>query len=159
MEIMLTETIQTQDELPANLPMAKELESTIGHTTPAIREIASIISQKGESQNGCFKKTKPAKFFEKWTFLTPWWFEIRLFYLITDTSPANQDSNHINFTRCKNDIGVLSFRFTIALVFLLLTVINGAICSRFAKEFVPFVALEILQSLFMLFWGREKISI
>ena len=38
MEIMLTESIQTQDELPANLPMAKELESTIGHTTPAIRE-------------------------------------------------------------------------------------------------------------------------
>ena len=30
-----------------------------------------VIKQKGESQNGCFKKTKPAKFSEKRTFLTP----------------------------------------------------------------------------------------
>ena len=32
---------------------------------------SSIIRQKGESQNGCFEKTKHAKFFEKRTFLTP----------------------------------------------------------------------------------------
>ena len=30
----------------------------------------SVIRQKGESQTGCFKKTKHAKFFEKRTFLT-----------------------------------------------------------------------------------------
>ena len=30
----------------------------------------SIIRQKGESQNGCFKKAKHAKIFEKQTFLT-----------------------------------------------------------------------------------------
>ena len=31
----------------------------------------SVIRQNGESQNGCFKKTKHAKFPEKRTFLTP----------------------------------------------------------------------------------------
>ena len=31
----------------------------------------SVIKQKGESQNGCFKKTKHAKFSEKRIFLTP----------------------------------------------------------------------------------------
>ena len=31
----------------------------------------SVIRQKGESQNGCFKETKHAKFSEKRTFLTP----------------------------------------------------------------------------------------
>ena len=32
---------------------------------------SSVIRQKGESQNGFFKKTKHAKFSEKQTFLTP----------------------------------------------------------------------------------------
>ena len=32
---------------------------------------ASVIRQKGESQNECFKKTKQAKFSEKRIFLTP----------------------------------------------------------------------------------------
>ena len=32
---------------------------------------SSVIRQKGESQNGCFKKAKHAKFSEKQTFLTP----------------------------------------------------------------------------------------
>ena len=31
----------------------------------------SVIRQKGESQNGCFKKAKHGKFSEKRTFLTP----------------------------------------------------------------------------------------
>ena len=30
-----------------------------------------VTRQKGESQNGCFKNTKHAKFSEKRTFLTP----------------------------------------------------------------------------------------
>ena len=30
-----------------------------------------VIRQKGESQNGCYNKTKRAKFSEKQTFLTP----------------------------------------------------------------------------------------
>ena len=33
--------------------------------------ISSGIRQKGESQNGCFKKVKHAKISEKQTFLTP----------------------------------------------------------------------------------------
>ena len=33
----------------------------------------SVIRQKDESQYGCFKKTKQAKFSEKQTFLTPWY--------------------------------------------------------------------------------------
>ena len=34
-------------------------------------DISSVTRQKGESQNGCFKKTKDAKFSEKRTFLIP----------------------------------------------------------------------------------------
>ena len=34
---------------------------------------SSVISQKGKSQNWCFKKTKHAKFTKKRTFLTPWY--------------------------------------------------------------------------------------
>ena len=33
--------------------------------------LGSAIGQKGESQNGCFKRTKHVKFSEKLTFLTP----------------------------------------------------------------------------------------
>ena len=33
---------------------------------------SSVIREKGESQNGCFKKTKHVKFSEKRTFLSPW---------------------------------------------------------------------------------------
>ena len=33
--------------------------------------ISSVIRQKGESQNGCFKKAKHPKISEKQTFLTP----------------------------------------------------------------------------------------
>ena len=32
--------------------------------------------KKGESQNGCFKKTKHAKFSEKRKFLTPWYADV-----------------------------------------------------------------------------------
>ena len=32
----------------------------------------------GESQNGCFKKTKHAKFSEKRAFLTPWYKNIKI---------------------------------------------------------------------------------
>ena len=35
--------------------------------------ISSAIRQKCESQNGCYKKIKHAKFPEKRTFLTPWY--------------------------------------------------------------------------------------
>ena len=38
--------------------------------------IASVIRQKGESQNGCFKK-KHAKFSEKRTLLVPWCVHVR----------------------------------------------------------------------------------
>ena len=35
--------------------------------------ILSVIRQKGESQNGCFKKAKHTKISEKQTFLTSWY--------------------------------------------------------------------------------------
>ena len=34
---------------------------------------SSVIRQKGQSQNGCYKKTKLTKFSNKETFLTPWY--------------------------------------------------------------------------------------
>ena len=63
-----------------------------------MRKLAlSVISQEGESQNGCFKKSKHAKFSKKQTFLTPRYAHVRLrirwqeiivwhlpFWLITD---------------------------------------------------------------------------
>ena len=39
-------------------------------TSPAIHK-TSVIRQKSESKNGCFKERKNAKFSEKRTFLTP----------------------------------------------------------------------------------------
>ena len=39
---------------------------------------SSAIRQKGKSQNGCFNKTKNAKFFENRTFLTPWYAHLRM---------------------------------------------------------------------------------
>ena len=40
-------------------------------------EAVSHLRQKSESQNGCFKKTKDAKFSEKRTFLTLWYAHLR----------------------------------------------------------------------------------
>ena len=42
-----------------------------------IHSIALVIRQKGESQNGCFKKRKHAQFSEKRIFLTPWYAHVR----------------------------------------------------------------------------------
>ena len=53
------------------LPLIKLLWSTHYVTS-------SIIRQKGESQNGCLKKTEHAKFSEKRTFLTPWYAHVRV---------------------------------------------------------------------------------
>ena len=39
---------------------------------------SSVIRQKGESESGCFKKTKHAKFSENRTFLTPWYAHVRV---------------------------------------------------------------------------------
>ena len=44
---------------------------------------ASVIRQKGESQNECFKKTKHTKIFEKWTFFTPIYAHVVLCFLET----------------------------------------------------------------------------
>ena len=38
--------------------------------TEVYQHISSVIRRKGKSQNGCFKKTKQAKFSKKLTFLT-----------------------------------------------------------------------------------------
>ena len=43
---------------------------------------SSVIRQKGESQNGSFKKTKHAKFSEKRTFFTPWYAHVIIFYFM-----------------------------------------------------------------------------
>ena len=40
------------------------------------RCISSVIRQKDEFQNECFKKTKHTKFSEKRTFLTPWYADV-----------------------------------------------------------------------------------
>ena len=52
----------------------------LGQISPKIKiaqkfifDISLVIRQKGESQKGCFKKTKHAKFWEKRTFLTTWY--------------------------------------------------------------------------------------
>ena len=45
---------------------------------PFADDNSSVIRQKGESRNGCFKRTKHAKFSEKRTFLTPWYAHQRL---------------------------------------------------------------------------------
>ena len=47
--------------------------NTCFYSQPIPRQcsISSVIRQKGESQNGCFKKIKYAKFSEKRTILTP----------------------------------------------------------------------------------------
>ena len=37
------------------------------------------MRQKGESQNGCFKKTKHAKFSEIWKFVSPWYAHARMY--------------------------------------------------------------------------------
>ena len=39
---------------------------------------SSVIRQKGETQNGCFKKTKHVKFSEKQTFLPRWYAHVRV---------------------------------------------------------------------------------
>ena len=44
--------------------------------------ISSVIRQKGESQNGAFKKTKYDKFSEKRTFLTNWYTHVLKFDLL-----------------------------------------------------------------------------
>ena len=49
-------------------PFPNEPESQKKYTC---KHNASVIRQKGESQNGCFKNKKHAKFSEKRTFLTP----------------------------------------------------------------------------------------
>ena len=45
---------------------------TPGIITPFADIKSSVVSQKGKSQNGCFKKSKHAKFSKKEKFLSPW---------------------------------------------------------------------------------------
>ena len=57
------------------------LFSLIGkHWSNVFQKVQSIVGNKakmGESQNGCFKKIKHAKFSEKRTFLTPWYAHVK----------------------------------------------------------------------------------
>ena len=70
--------------------------------------ICLVMWQKGESQNGCFKKTKQIKFSEKRTFLTPWYAHVRV--LITG----------VRNVRFFGKFGMLSFLETPVLSFALL---------------------------------------
>ena len=45
----------------------------VGSSWCVMPHILSVIRQKGESQNGCFKKTKQVKFSEKRLFFTTWY--------------------------------------------------------------------------------------
>ena len=50
-----------------------------------------VKRKKGESQNGCFKKTRHAKFSEKWTFRTLWYAHLhfhRLFLAVVRFSTS-----------------------------------------------------------------------
>ena len=54
----------------------------------------SVIRQKGEFQNGSFKKTKHTKFSEKRTFHTPWYAHVHSYHLIrTHTFKINNKKN------------------------------------------------------------------
>ena len=47
-------------------------ETSICWRSKQFSPVSSVIRQKGESQNGCFVKTKHVTFSEKRTFITPW---------------------------------------------------------------------------------------
>ena len=51
------------------LDLMKVLQSLHGHFSS--NHCSSVIRQKGEPRNGCFKKAKHAKISEKQIFLTP----------------------------------------------------------------------------------------
>ena len=52
---------------------------TISTLMQKLKYITSVIRQKGESQNGCLKKTKQAKFSKKRTLFTPWYAHVSIF--------------------------------------------------------------------------------
>ena len=56
---------------PKHTKIAEIYRSIIFILSISLASMSSVIRQKGESQNRCFKKTKHAKFSEKRTFLTP----------------------------------------------------------------------------------------
>ena len=72
---MCNETLKT----PISQSSNKRVKNFAGHYSEGALVLAkktttsyaSVIRQKGESENGCFKKTKHVKFSEKRTFLTP----------------------------------------------------------------------------------------
>ena len=65
-----TRTYKTRKRLQFSLWCIKYCNTSVNPDL-AKNLISSVIRQKGEPQNGCFKKTKHAKFFEKRIFLTP----------------------------------------------------------------------------------------
>ena len=65
-----------------------------------------------------------------------------------NTSSTNQGAKQIKYTKCIQDIAIFLLRSAIVLIFLILTVINGATCYRYEKEFVPLLPLGTLQVLY-----------
>ena len=57
-----------------------------------------VISQKGKSQNGCFKKTKHAKFPEKRTFFTP---DTHTYMCASGGKIIYNNNNYVFYSRIK----------------------------------------------------------
>ena len=59
-----------------------------------INQKSSVIRQNNLSQNGCFKKTKHAKFSKERTILTPWYAHVDV--SLTNTSTQTVNNWHID---------------------------------------------------------------
>ena len=59
-------------------PQSNITTHTIKKADPCLWQISSVIRQKGESQNWCFKKAKRAEMSEKQTFLTSSYAHVRV---------------------------------------------------------------------------------
>ena len=73
-----------------------------------------------------------------------------------NTSSTNQAAKQINYTKCIQDIAIFLLCSAIVLIFLILTVANGATCYRYGKEFVPLLPLGTLQVLYFYVIPKHK---
>ena len=76
-QITRTFILRARSSVKVNLRTQKirrvksNLPKMIRHAFKSFRHTSSVIMQKDESQDGCFKKAKHAKISEKQTFLIP----------------------------------------------------------------------------------------
>ena len=76
------------NSLDNNLPSSNESRSEFYFSL-----ILSVMRVKGKPQNGCYKKTKNAKFSEKRIFLTPWHAHARRFQVLFWSHLSSLDNN------------------------------------------------------------------